>query len=70
MKERWEFFRESLQEIVTVSRREYLLVTAVCVLGGIVFGLLFSPRKYVMVGSCNGSGNRVAEDQDDERAEG
>ena len=46
MKERWEVFRESLKEAVTVSRKEYLLVTVVCVLGGIVFGLLFSPRKY------------------------
>ncbi len=57
MKERWELFRESLSDIVTVSRREYLLVTVACLLGGIVFGLLFSPRKYVMIGSCNGSNN-------------
>ena len=57
MKERWEVFRESLKEAVTVSRKEYLLVTVVCVLGGVVFGLLFSPRKYVMIGSCNGSNN-------------
>lgn len=70
MKEKWEVFRESLQEIVTVSRREYLLVTVACVLGGIVFGLLFSPRKYVMIGSCNGSNNGVSDREDSEPAEG
>lgn len=70
MKEKWKLFQESLTDGIAVSKREFLLITAVCVLGGMVFGLMFSPRKHVMIGSCNGSGNRVAEDQDDEQAEG
>lgn len=59
MKEKWELFKESLTETTSISKREFLLTIAVCILGGIVFGLLFSPRKNTMIGSNNGnnSGN-------------
>lgn len=59
MKEKWELFKESLTETTSISKREFLLTIAVCILGGIVFGLMFSPRKNTMIGSNNGnnSGN-------------
>ena len=59
MKEKWELFKESLTETTSMSKREFLLTIMVCILGGIVFGLMFSPRKNTMIGSNNGnnSGN-------------
>lgn len=59
MKEKWEIFKASLSDIVSMSRKEFLLTAAVCMLGGMVLGLLFSPRKSTVIGSNNGnnSGN-------------
>ncbi len=59
MKEKLEKFKESLTDVMMMSRKEFLLTAAVCVLGGIVFGLFFSPKKTTMIGSNNGnnSGN-------------
>ena len=59
MVEKWESFKTSLAEERTMSGREFLLTLAVCILGGIVFGMLCSPRKSTMIGSNNGnnSGN-------------
>ncbi|MDE7333818.1 MAG: hypothetical protein K2O16_16645 [Lachnospiraceae bacterium] len=59
MKEKWENFKASLSDITAMSRREFLLTVAVCILGGMVFGMLFSPRKSTVIGSNNGnnSGN-------------
>ena len=45
MKEKWELFKETLTETTSMSKKEFFLTMAVCVLGGIVFGLLFSPEK-------------------------
>ncbi|MBD5552602.1 MAG: hypothetical protein HDQ96_15785 [Lachnospiraceae bacterium] len=75
MKERLKLFKESLTETTTVSKREFLLTAAVCILGGIVLGILFSPRKYVMIGSQNGNnsannnenGSRNGGGQDEEQ---
>lgn len=58
MTEKWESFRETLDDVKSMSKREFLLTIAVCILGGIVFGMLFSPRKSVMLGSYNGSNNK------------
>lgn len=78
MKEKWELFKESLTETTSISKREFLLTIAVCILGGIVFGLMFSPRKNTMIGSNNGNnsgnnsgsnngnGSRDSENQEDE----
>ena len=78
MKEKWELFKESLAETTSMSKREFLLTIAVCILGGIVFGLMFSPRKNTMIGSNNGNnsgnnsgsnngnGSRDSENQEDE----
>ena len=57
MKEKWKLFKESLTETTFMSKREFLLTIAVCILGGIVFGLLFSPRKNTMIASNNGNNN-------------
>lgn len=69
MREKWDLWKESLTEIVSVSKREFLLMTAACILGGAVFGLMFSPRKYVMIGSCNGSNNGETGGKDGESRE-
>ncbi|WP_286082648.1 hypothetical protein [Parablautia intestinalis] len=58
MSEKWESFKETLDDVKSMSKREFLLIIAVCILGGIVFGMLFSPRKSVMLGSYNGSNNK------------
>ncbi len=70
MKEKWELFQESLTETTSMSKREFLLTLAVCVLGGIVFGLLFSPRKHTMIASNNGNNNgngNVANQEEEEQ---
>ena len=59
MKKERNDFKASLSEVVTMSKKEFLLTTAVCILGGIVFGLLFSPRKSTVLGSYNGNNNAV-----------
>ena len=57
MKEKYMLWKESLTDEVKMSKKEYLLVIAVCILGGIVFGLLSSPRKTTTIGSHNGNNN-------------
>ncbi len=58
MKEKWNDFKMSLTDSMTMTRKEFLLTIAVCVLGGIVFGMFFSPRKSMVIGSNNGNNNR------------
>lgn len=53
---RWKEFKETLTDVTSMSKKEFLLTMAVCVLGGIVFGMLFSPRKSTVIGSHNGNG--------------
>ena len=55
MKEKWEEFRVSLLDTTSMSKREFLLTVAVCILGGIVFGMFCSPRKSTVIGSNNGN---------------
>ncbi|MDD6490613.1 MAG: hypothetical protein PUG54_00070 [Firmicutes bacterium] len=58
MKEKWETFKASLADVTSMSKREFLLTIAVCILGGIVFGMLFSPKKTMVIGSNNGNNNK------------
>lgn len=58
MKEKWEIFKATLTEEKTMTKKELLLTMAVCVLGGLVVGMLTSPRKHVNIGSNNGSNNQ------------
>ena len=62
MKEKWQELQEVLEEMATIKKREYVLTLAVCVLSGLVVGMLVSPKKRVMIGSHNGnySGNGSA----------
>ena len=57
MKEKMEKVKEFLAESTTISNRELVLALTVGILGGIVFGLLASPRKTTTIGSNNGSNN-------------
>lgn len=45
MKEKIEKLKTFLAGTTTISNREFVLAMAVGILGGIVFGLLTSPRK-------------------------
>lgn len=70
MKEKWEEFKTSLTDVTSMTKKEFLLTITVCILGGIVFGLLFSPSKSMMIGSNNGNNNgRSLSDRDIEEAE-
>lgn len=55
--EKWRVFRDSLTETMSMSRREFLLTAAAGFLGGMVLGMMLSPRKYTMIGSKNGDNN-------------
>lgn len=59
LKEKWNSFKESLSDVTSISKKEFLLIITVCILGGIVFGIFCSPKKTVLIGSNNGnnSGN-------------
>ena len=57
MKEKWELFKISLTEEKTMNKKEWILILAVCVLGGIVLGMLLSPRKNITIGSNNANNN-------------
>lgn len=65
MKEKWQEFQTILEEMATIKKREYFLTLAVCILSGLVIGMLISPRKKVMIGSNNGnnSGNSNTSDR-------
>ena len=71
MKEKWEEFRVSLSDTTSMSKREFLLTVAVCILGGIVFGMFCSPRKSTVIGSNNGNncGNGCGCVEDEENEE-
>ncbi|EOS24009.1 hypothetical protein C806_02448 [Lachnospiraceae bacterium 3-1] len=51
---------ETLTDVVTMTKKEYLLAITTSLLGGIVIGYVFAPRrtKYTMIGSHNGSKNK------------
>ncbi len=68
MKEKWKEWTKTLSDSQIMSKREFLLTIAVCVLGGIVFGMLCSPKKSIVIGSNNGnnSGNCAQDDNADE----
>ena len=58
MQEKWKELQVVLEEMKTMKKREYFLMLAVCLLFGLVVGMLVSPRKQAMVGSNNGNNNR------------
>lgn len=48
---------ESLDTDVIVRKKEIVLELLVCFLGGLVIGIMASPRKKVSIGCHNGSDN-------------
>lgn len=59
-------FVETLTEETTMNKKEYVLTMTTCLLGGLVIGMLCSPRKYTKIGCENGSNNsnnRVSNDE-------
>lgn len=57
MQKKWKELQVLLEEMKTMKKREYVLTLAVCVLSGLVLGMLMSPKKRVMIGSHNGNNN-------------
>lgn len=57
MQKKWNELQILLEEMKTMKKREYFLTLAVCVLSGLVIGMLMSPKKKVMIGSNNGNNN-------------
>lgn len=57
MQEKWKELQVILEEMKTMKKKEYFLMLAVCLLSGLVVGMLVSPKKQVMVGSNNGNNN-------------
>lgn len=51
---------KTLTNVVEMTKKEYLLAIAASLLGGIVVGFVFAPRriKYTTIGSHNGSENQ------------
>lgn len=66
MKEKWNELTVTLAETTQMTKKEFVLSLAVGILGGIVFGMLFSPRKTNVIGCNNGnnSGNMENKRQD------
>ena len=58
-------FFKNIPEEIHISRRDFLLTIAVSILGGILFGILSSPRKTQIIGSNNGNGYRWFDEEDD-----
>ncbi len=74
MQEKWEVIKEIMKENIIMSKKEFWLITAVSVLSGILFGILISPRKSLVIGSNNGNnsgnyGNGAPEDGCEEEVE-
>ncbi|MCI8490573.1 MAG: hypothetical protein HFJ04_10125 [Lachnospiraceae bacterium] len=46
---------KTLTQDVTMTRRDFLLSVLAGILGGIVLGMLISPRKYMHIGCDNGN---------------
>ena len=74
MKEKWEIMKETMEDTVSMSKKEFWLISAVCILGGILLGILISPKKSLVIGSNNGNnsgnyGNGVPEEDCEEEVE-
>lgn len=50
-------FLNGLSETTTLTKRELVLIALVCSFGGMVLGMLCSPKKRTMIGSHNGNNN-------------
>lgn len=66
MKEKWNEIQITLEEMTLMKKREYFLTLTVCLLAGLVIGMLISPRKFMMIGNNNGNNNGNNEEVSDE----
>lgn len=57
MQEKWNELQLVLDEMKTMKKREYFLTLAVCVMGGLLVGMLMSPKKRIQIASNNGNNN-------------
>ncbi len=57
-------FWESLEEVITISKKDLFFILTTCSLACIVFGLFFSPKKNVTIGSYNGKSDSSYEDEE------
>lgn len=55
MKEKYELWKAAMEEITSITKKEYCMTITIGLLAGIVLGILLSPRKYVVLGSFNGN---------------
>ena len=62
-------FWNSLNENITVNRRELVLGIAACTLAGVVIGMLMAPPKDITIGSGNNITAGIPEDEEEEAAE-
>ena len=63
---KYNVFKESLKENVVFNKKEYLLTLTVCILSGILFGMILSPIKNLTIGCYNGNGWGASPDDDNE----
>lgn len=64
MKERYDLWKVTLDEITSITKKEYCMMITICLLLGILLGILFSPKKCVTLGSFNGSNNNTKDEED------
>ena len=62
-------FWNSLNENITVNRRELVLGIAACTLAGVVIGMLMAPPKDITIGSGNNITAGIPEDEEEDAAE-
>ena len=62
-------FWNSLNENITVNRRELVLGIAACTLAGVVIGMLMAPPKDITIGSGNNITAGIPEDEKEDAAE-
>ncbi|MCR4656620.1 MAG: hypothetical protein K5770_10385 [Lachnospiraceae bacterium] len=58
---RWIKFLDSMDHEVLVNKKLLFFEFVAAALGGIVFGMLFSPRKTLKIGNNNGNTKPVIE---------
>lgn len=69
MKEKWNELKVTLTETTEMSKKEFVLTLMVCLLGGIVFGMIFSPKKTNVIASNNGNNCGNSRPGDEEESE-
>lgn len=62
MRKKCEFLMKQIDE-GKYTGREILLMGAVLFLGGMLLGMMLSPRKYQVIGSNNGNGSGYESDE-------